>query len=561
MKKVGFIYIKNVIISILCLVLLAGNILLIHNADIFGSPFFFILGMLAEIILLIILIYNIIRVLKTPFKILYSIIVSAIYGISKNEYIKSLVAKNKKVSNWLKDRLDNKKPTGLILTIGVIISTVFLFNFIGILQDVIFHDLLTKIDIRVANLIPLIRTPLQTKIFTFFTFLANYQTVVLLAVLTVGTLWFTRKKFLAGLFLVAVVIEEVVTYILKNLVGRVRPEQALGLISEDRFSFPSGHTMIATFILGLLFYFIFKSLKSSFTKLLLFLAYLIIVVMVVLSRVYLGVHFPSDVLASIMLGALLLTIFIVFAEIITKYNLWKQDSTSFKTKYLVFIPVIIVIFALVVNPFFIKLRVVNIVQNFEILNSLDEVTVQRLPKYSETLLGNKMEPISFVFIGSNEQIGNLFLEHGWYKADASTIDNTLKAFSFGFQNKQYLTAPVTPSYLDSKPETIAFQHPTSLNTLRQRHHIRLWKTNFKLLDGREIWVATASFDDKIEFLGPIQLLPTHHIDPNIDAERSYIIESLGTKNVNYINLVSPQIGKNAAGDSFFTDGKVAVIYL
>jgi hypothetical protein len=132
--------------------------------------------------------------------------------------------------------------------------------------------------------------------------------------------------------------------------------------------------------------------------------------------------------------------------------------------------------------------------------------------------------------------------------------------SVGFQGHQYLKAPVTPSYLNAEPENLAFQKPTDSNTLRQRHHTRLWQTDFRLASGQEVWVATASYDEGIEFAGPAKL-PTHHIDPNIDAERSYIASSLGLKNVSYLQVVNAQAGKNASGDVFFTDGKAAVIRL
>ena len=170
-----------------------------------------------------------------------------------------------------------------------------------------------------------------------------------------------------------------------------------------------------------------------------------------------------------------------------------------------------------------------------------------------------MEPISFIYVGYENQINSVFENHGWYKADKSTVSNTLKAIAVGFQGKQYLSAPVTPSYLNYQPENIAFQLPTATHSLRQRHHTRLWRTDYVLPDGRQIWVATASFDEGIEFIGAARL-PTHHIDPNIDAERSFIIKSLGLQS-NLITVVSPQLGKNASGDGFFTDGKAELVFL
>jgi hypothetical protein len=197
---------------------------------------------------------------------------------------------------------------------------------------------------------------------------------------------------------------------------------------------------------------------------------------------------------------------------------------------------------------------------FTTIDTVNETTVRKLPLYSETLTGKTMEPINFIYIGSQQQIEQLFLSHGWYKADPSTLANTLKALSVGFQGRQYLNAPVTPSYLAAKPENLAFQQPTQSNTLRQRHHTRLWRTDFRLVGDEEIWVATASFDEGIEFAGAAKL-PTHHIDPNIDAERTYITGSLGLKDLDYLQVVQAQAGKNASGDVFFTDGRAALIKL
>jgi len=75
-----------------------------------------------------------------------------------------------------------------------------------------------------------------------------------------------------------------------------------------------------------------------------------------------------------------------------------------------------------------------------------------------------------------------------------------------------------------------------------------------------VWVATASLDTGIG-VGPKVPLPTHHIDPNVDAERTYILNSLGGTHPTFVKNVPPHVGHNASGDSFFTDGQAAVAEL
>ena len=195
----------------------------------------------------------------------------------------------------------------------------------------------------------------------------------------------------------------------------------------------------------------------------------------------------------------------------------------------------------------------------KIVTTMGPDFIKQLPNFSETLSGTRMEPINFIYFGNQQQIETLFQQHDWYKADPSTIFNTLKAIAIAIQNKQYLTGPVTPAYLNSKPEDLAFQQATATASFRQRHHTRLWKTDYALTNGQEIWLATASFDQGIELSN--SYLPTHRIDPNIDGERDYILKSLNITNPKYIQVINPQLGKNGGGDQFFTDGKEAIIDL
>jgi membrane-associated phospholipid phosphatase len=560
MKRVSPKTILHTAAALIALLLILANTTVVRSVDVFGSPFFFAIGLLVELILLVVYVYSLVVALRTPLRILGSILLSAWGGALTNPYVKQLRRTKSSAYKWTIARLNLKNPFGLYLTIGIAIALVFLVGFSGILQDVWFHKPLTKIDVRVVNLMPSIRTPIQTSFFRFITFTAEIPSVLLLILVASGILWQKRQRVAAGLLVVALVAEEASAFVLKHLVGRLRPAQSLSLIKEDSFSFPSGHVLRATVLFGLLAYLLYRSFKSPLLRLGIIGSYLLSVMLVALSRIYLGVHYPTDVFASILFGASLLTLFITAIEIAIRYKLWGQGLKRFSNKLLGIVPLVVILFSLVASPALIKIKPVTAMPSFTTLPMIDTTAIKRLPPYSETLTGKTMEPVSFIYIGSRQQIEQLFLSHGWYRADPSTVSNTLKALAVGFQGRQYLNAPVTPSFLDTKPEDLAFQKPTASNTLRQRHHTRLWQTGFKLPDGSDVWEATASFDEGIEFAGAAKL-PTHHIAPDIDAERGYIISSLGLHNVHYVQIVNPQAGKNASGDIFFTDGKAAIAKL
>ena len=87
----------------------------------------------------------------------------------------------------------------------------------------------------------------------------------------------------------------------------------------------------------------------------------------------------------------------------------------------------------------------------------------------------------------------------------------------------------------------------------------------KRVANQEVWIGAASYDSGIELSG-MNHLPTHHISPNIDAERTYLAKSLlGTGLVVSVRLERLTIptawGTNGGGDWYFDDGNAVVIQL
>lgn len=549
--------IKYYSISIITFILLILNVYAAKALIIFGSPVLFAAALLLEVILIGLFIYSLLRLLTVPKTIVRSLVLSIWGGLATNDYVKKIGKSKSPIVVWFRRRLKTDSPYGLPLTITLLVASFFLINFISVMLNVLSKGSFTHVDIRVLNLIPSIRTPIQTSFFRAITTLANTETAILLIVTTSAILWRKHQKLLAGLVIFVATGEESITFVIKQLVHRMRPDQALRLIGENSYSFPSGHVSRATVLFGLLAYLIYKSYTSTRARLLTAASYVLAVSLVALSRVYLGVHYPSDVWGSILLGSALLALVIGTLEISSRYRLIGDKRLELSNRTILVLPAVLTVFVVTTSSFIVHLQPVMTTPAYITVQRVDDSTINKLPLYSETLTGSRMEPINFIYVGYEDQIVSIFESHAWYKADASTLSNTLKAVAVGFQGRQYITAPVTPSYLNSKPENLAFEQSTQTHSLRQRHHTRLWRTEYALADGRPIWVATASFDEGIEFAGAAKL-PTHHIDPNIDAERAYITKSLGLE-TNLVTVVQPQLGKNASGDGFFTDGKAELI--
>jgi hypothetical protein len=184
-----------------------------------------------------------------------------------------------------------------------------------------------------------------------------------------------------------------------------------------------------------------------------------------------------------------------------------------------------------------------------------------LPRFSAKMTGATQAPVSLIFLGSGAQLLEVFTAAGWYAADRVTPSTAVRAFARGILNRPYLTAPVFPSFLDGKLHDVAFQRTDDGGSSRRRHHARWWLTDF-VCEGRQVWVATASYDAGVG-VGRIFPAPIHHIHPDIDAERDYIVRSLTTSNplrvTQAVQITQPMTGRNAAGDSFFTGGMAFVL--
>ncbi|QCB96809.1 phosphatase PAP2 family protein [Arthrobacter sp. PAMC25564] len=542
------------------IVLTVLNAYALNTFDVVGIPFIFATALGVQLLLLIFFAFSLVMVLLTPLKITLSILISAWQGVLTNLYVVSLRRRYPRLTRWVGQRFSRDRPQGLILTAGIAAAATSMLLFANITRAVVLRTSFAGLDERILNLVPHIHSPDQNAVFSVLTFAAGPTSfTVFLIVLTV-TSWRSQQRWLPVLFAGAFLVSVAGQTLANALIRRPGPDRSLGLLTGNSFSFPSGSTLTATVVAGLVAYVLVRVLKSGALRLLILLVVVTGIMLVGLSRTYLGVEYPSDVLGGLALGLFFLSLLITAVEITERFHLVKRVSVGRAAKRpLLIATAAAALLAVTVGAAVTPLTEVQPQSQSRILPSLNADGIRQLPVYSETLTGARMEPINFIYLGEQPHIEENFIRAGWFKADPSTPGNTLRAILVALRNEQYLTAPVTPSYLNSEPETVAFEKPTDTNTLVQRHHTRLWKTTFTL-DGQPVWVATASFDKGIG-IGTKSGLPTHHIDPNVDAERSFILQSLNITTPRFVHVVDAQLGHNATGDGFFTDGQAAVINL
>jgi undecaprenyl-diphosphatase len=95
---------------------------------------------------------------------------------------------------------------------------------------------------------------------------------------------------------------------IKVLVARSRPDTFYAVYQETGYSFPSEHTALATSLCIFIVYLVFRLTRSRAWRATAFCIAFVIIISVALSRLYLGVHYPSDVIGGILIGTLMASI-------------------------------------------------------------------------------------------------------------------------------------------------------------------------------------------------------------------------------------------------------------
>lgn len=488
-------------------------------------------------------------------------------AVGNNEYVVRWGEKHPRFFSVLGKRLSWEQPYGLAFGLGALVSAYALLWFVTIAENVSRNSGLAQADASLLNLFVALRTLPSSLTLLFFTDVGSGTVIAGLSLGLVLWWWLKRDWRKMEFLFLALLSGEILLNVFKFFIHRARPELGFALIPRSGYAFPSGHATMAVIFYGLLGYWLWRRAKPVWLKVLTALGAFGVIMAVGVSRAYLGVHWTSDVLGGWLLGLSVLALLITFYHQAERFQpRYRSPLIPSRTALRVIFIGLVVMEAWVVAYDFSRhplqpARLPAVTAPVAITsdsNLVPTILSSQFPKFSETLSGQRMEPISLIVVGTEDQLRHVFQAAGWQAADEptpGTWDDLAVAALF---NLSYPTAPVTPAFLNAQPNTLAFEKATTTNTVRQRHHTRFWLTNFSLR-GVPLWVATSSFDDGTRYL------ITHKIHPDIDTERDFIMQELSqTKLVlknQLIQLVHPLLGQNQGQDTFFTDGKAYIVWL
>lgn len=174
----------------------------------------------------------------------------------------------------------------------------------GYLASMISDRSIDRFDAAIIGVIQGMETPRLTKFLQFITMLGWGYPVIILTIGVLAHLIFVLKyRRQAFLYFVVVAATPTLNIVLKAYFQRERP-MIHRIMEANGYSFPSGHSMIAFSFYSVLAYILWKNVQSRNGKRMLVIGSGMMILLIGISRIYLGVHYPSDVLGGFLASAI-----------------------------------------------------------------------------------------------------------------------------------------------------------------------------------------------------------------------------------------------------------------
>lgn len=201
-----------------------------------------------------------------------------------------------KIDNNYKDK-KNEKNKIIILIILFLLMAFFIILLISVLTGSV-----QPFDEKMYKMVANMKNDNVTSVLKIITDLGGILGLSCITLVTVVILFLNKKRKYGILVTVNLLFSTLAYVILKNIVQRPRPPIEERLIAESGYSFPSGHATNNMAFYCLAIYLVCKNVKNRILKMIFCVLFALLAITISFSRIYLRVHYPSDVFAGICLG-------------------------------------------------------------------------------------------------------------------------------------------------------------------------------------------------------------------------------------------------------------------
>jgi len=236
------------------------------------------------------------------FKIPFLYLTKLVEAFFRKPLMRRLSSKFPRLVSFIRNRFKPDVFFGLPFTVLFIIICVNLVMLSKLAEQTVNSENVKLLDMEVTAWFFNLRTPFLNKAFYYFTLLGTVYGVTVGTVITGLILLWQKRGFHVLALLISILGSSLSMYYSKIYFHRDRPLNVSYYTPENSYSFPSGHATSAMALVGLLCYFVIIEIEDKRLRLSLFMLGISYILLIGLSRIYLGVHFLTDVAAGYLLG-------------------------------------------------------------------------------------------------------------------------------------------------------------------------------------------------------------------------------------------------------------------
>lgn len=451
-------------------------------------------------------------------------------------YIQTWAAKSNKghpIRNFINVLLNPEKPEfrTLLVLAGLLVFAAW--GFFGILEDIITADPLVFIDSSIYHLLQGLRTPFGDNIMVALTELGD-ATVTITVVISV-LLWLLWKHaWQATVYWVAAAgFATILTQAIKAGLGRARPFPLYE--GASLFSFPSGHATMSMVTYGFLAVLISRELSPR-GRLAIFTAIILLVVLIAFSRLYLGVHWLSDVLGGVTFGLAWIAVLGI------AYS--RHTATKLSPRGLVTVAFLALLLS---GAGHVTMQHATDIKRYAIRQDTKIITQQgwwsnawqTLPAWRIDIEGEYEQPLTMQWAGSLASLRQNLITNGWQEPPDK------KSWLVWFDTtRSAMQLPLLPHVHDGHYDALALIYPVA-NRNDQRLALHLWNTGVVLRESNQpVWVGSVTLETLHRPLLWFNLLQD---EKDFDWPRSVLLDTLTgvklrlAKRINVLNLENEPI--------------------
>jgi undecaprenyl-diphosphatase len=415
-----------------------------------------------------------------------------------------IAARSPRLFRFLEARLSLSRPWGIGASLGWLLAALLMGCFLLIMHGVRRGDTWQGFDFSLVNLMAQLRSPSAERFFVFFTHLGDGPAVAAMAAAAVLAALAFRQRRSAFVIAASLGLAGLLSNVIKVVYARARPDASLALVDSAGFSFPSGHSTMCVALFGALYYWLWNHPGRMRVWVSTAFVLVVSVFLVGFSRIYLGVHYPSDVVAGFALGLACVVIATTLA-----HNIPALTDRAGRADWPVLTLVLVAVALSGVRTFG-PLRkpppAASRLASPPTAHETSSTLLAGLPRAAQNLTGRLVVPTNLVVAGDPAPLRERLLAQGWRVVPPK-----------GFFTRE-VAAPIFPAFVGGKPAELTMEKRDGAS----RMLLRLWHADATLRDA-PAWVGSAVEEQSRRSAFGLQV---YRVAPDLDAATDRLAASL-----------------------------------